>query len=192
MPTPEIKRYWQILGIFFVIFILELFGSIVSGSLTLAMDTVHVLGDKIGTIVSLIASYAVLRNALYAKKIKIWGARTNGIILGISTIWISYEAYQRILRPEPILTGIMFWIAVIGAALNYAQHRILETAEDHEKDEVHRSQHIHILSDLWLSLAVIISSLLIKMTNQTIIDPVLSLIVAVVMSYWSWKMIFIK
>lgn len=188
MPGQEAKRYWKILGLSFLIFIIEIFGGIFSGSLALLSDAGHVFTDKVAILISIAVAYLVIRKKSQENQIRGWGAKINALLLGLVALWIFWEAWQRILQPKEILTGIMFWVALIGAAFNYIQHRILETAGQREKHLTHKAMDVHILSDLGQSLAIVIASILIKFTGWLIVDPVLSIIVALIMIYWSIKL----
>lgn len=192
MPGQETKRYWKVLGLSFLIFIVEIIGGLMSGSLALLSDAGHVFADKIAILISIYVAYLVIQKRFPENQIRSWGAKINALLLGLIAFWIFWEAWQRILQPKEILTGIMFWVALIGAALNYIQHRILETAKQHEKHLTHKAIDIHILSDLGQSLAVIAASILIKLTGQTIFDPIFSMIVALTMTYWSVKLFYSK
>ncbi len=188
MPGKEAERYWKILGLSFLIFAAEVCGGIFSGSLALLSDAGHVFADKIAILISIAVAYLVNRKKFSENQIRGWGAKINAILLGAIAIWIFWEAWQRIRQPKEILTGIMFWVALLGAILNYFQHQVLESAEEQERHLTHKAMDIHILSDLGQSLAVVIASILIKFTSWLIVDPVLSMAVAAVMIYWSLKL----
>lgn len=187
--TPEIRRYWQVLALSVFIFILEIIGGWFSGSLALLSDAVHVFSDTIAIIISIIVAYAVKSKQRSENKIRQSGARWNGILLLLLSVWIFWEALRRIWNPQEIQFGIMFWVATLGAILNYCQHKILDQATHEEQHLTHRALDWHILSDLMQSLAVILASILIYLTGKTVIDPVLSMAVALIMFRWSVKLL---
>ena len=187
--SAEIRRYWLVLALSGFILILEAVGGWFSGSLALFSDAVHVFADIIAIAISLIVAYTVKNNQGLENKIRQVGARRNGILLALLSIWIFWEALNRIWKPQEIQFGIMFWVAVSGAILNYCQHKILGHATHEERHVTHQALDWHILSDLIQSLAVILASVLIYITGQTVIDSVLSIIVALVMFRWSIKLL---
>ena len=187
--SAEIRRYWLVLALSGFILILEAVGGWFSGSLALFSDAVHVFADIIAIAISLIVAYTVKNNQGLENKIRQNGARWNGGLLALFSAWIFWEALNRIWTPKEIQFGIMFWIAISGAILNYYQHKILNQAAREERHLTHTALNWHILSDLGQSLAVILASILIKLTGKTIIDPVFSMAVALIMFRWGVKLL---
>ena len=186
--SAEIRRYWLVLGIAVLIFLIEVLGGIISNSLALLSDAGHVLADAAAVIISLITAYQAGKNPEKEKKIRSIGVYLNAGILGLLSILIFWEACQRFQSPAKIAGGIMFWSAIAGMVLNYVQHRILKTAGHEEHHLTHQAISWHILSDFWQSLAVVAASILIALTGKIIIDPLLSLAVSAVMAYWTVKL----
>jgi Co/Zn/Cd efflux system component len=42
------------------------------------------------------------------------------------TVWLLYEATLRVLNPQPVLTGIMLIVAVMGLFFNIIQMKVLD------------------------------------------------------------------
>jgi cobalt-zinc-cadmium efflux system protein len=186
--SAEIRRYWLVLGIAILIFIIEITGGIISNSLALLSDAGHILADTTAIIISLIIAYTVNKNPSKEKTIRSIGAYLNTGILGLLSILIFLEAIKRFQSPAEIMNNVMFWCAVAGTVLNYIQHRILETAGHEEHHLTHQAINWHVLSDFWQSVAVVFASMLIALTGKTIIDPILSVAVSAVMAYWTIKL----
>lgn len=185
----EIKRYWLVFSLSTLIFVMEVTGGIISNSLALLSDAGHVFADKTAILISIIIAYRIKKSPITENKIRTTGAYLNAGILGLLAVWIFWEAWERLWQPEEILSGTMFWVATVGAVLNYVQHRILEAAEHKDKHITHNWLSVHVLSDLGQSVAVIIASIVIYFTGKIIIDPILSMIVAIVMGFWTIKLL---
>ena len=78
-------------------------------------------------------------------------------------------------------------IAVLGTIGNYTQHRILESVD--EEHVTHESMHFHILSDLLQSVGVVFGGILIWVTGWVLVDPIISIIIALLMALWTWKLL---
>jgi len=165
-------------------FVVEIAGGIVSGSLSLLGDAGHMLRDVFALIISL-SAIRIAKNLPTKTKtfgyhrIEIFSAFLNGILLlGVSG-WIFWEAYQRFLSPRPVEGTTMFFVALIGLAVNlYVAYRL------HGSHDVNiRSAFIHVMTDTLSSAAVIFASVWILLTNQTIVDPILGAAIAVFIIY---------
>lgn len=181
----EIKRYSLIIFLSIFIFAAEVVGGIISGSLALLSDAGHVLVDSAATFISIIIAYLVKKNTSKERSIRIYGTYINATILGVFAIWVFVEAMNRFKHPQEVMSGLMLGVSLLGAILNYIQHRILETVHKNDHHLTHKGMSLHVLSDLWQSIAVIIASIAISITGRSVIDPILSIIVSIVMTQWA-------
>lgn len=185
----ESRRYWIILWIGLGIFVAEIVGGILSGSLALLSDAFHVLVDSAANVVSIFVAYAVVKHGQNGHKLRAFGGYINAaLLLGIA-VWVLYEAIGRIITPRNILSSVMIFVAVIGALGNFLQNYVLGHATDEEESHVtHRAMHLHVLSDLWQSLAVILAGIIIAVTGWRLADPILSIIISIMMMYWAFQL----
>ena len=103
-------------------------------------------------------------------------AYVNALTLLFIVAWIAVEAVARIRQPVEILEGPMLAVAVIGLLVNLAAFRILHGGETDNLNI--RGALVHVLGDLLGSVATIVAALIIMATGWTPIDPILSLLVA--------------
>ncbi|MAF58126.1 MAG: cation transporter, partial [Ponticaulis sp.] len=117
----------------------EVVGGLISGSLALLADAAHMLTDA-GSLMLAYVGYALARrpadvNRTFGfSRFKVLASFVNGLLLLLLGIWIIVEAVHRIVEPEPVLSGIMFWVAVIGLLLNLAMLKLLHGGHDHSHD----------------------------------------------------------
>jgi len=182
----EIKRYGILFGIAGMILIAEVVGGIISQSLALLADAGHVLTDTGAILVAIIVSYRVKCGANETRTRKV-GGYVNVLLLGGVAVWVLVEATERFQEPREVVSWVMISIAVLGTIGNYVQHRMMESAdEDHV---THESMHLHILSDLIQSIGVVLGGILIWMTGWVLIDPIISILIALMMARWTWKLL---
>ena len=163
-----------------VIFLAEVAGGLVSGSLALLGDAAHMLQDVVALLLSLGAIIIAGRLPSPSRtfgyhRVEIGAAVVNGLLLiGVSVMIVS-EALARFSHPRPIDSTVMFGIAVIGLVANLAAMYILHGSHDLNI----RSAFLHVLGDTLSSVAVIVAAIWIAFTGQTFVDPLLSIVIAV-------------
>jgi cobalt-zinc-cadmium efflux system protein len=87
-----------------------------------------------------------------------------------------YEAYQRILNPQPVAGTLMLIVAVIGLIVNIVGALFL--VKHHETNLNIRGAFLHIIGDAISSVGVIIGGIVILYTGWYLIDPILSILIA--------------
>jgi cobalt-zinc-cadmium efflux system protein len=160
--------------------ILELFGGVFTNSIAIISDAVHDFGDSL----SLGLSWYFQRlskkgsNAKYSygyKRFSLLGAIINSVVLVVGSIFILTEAIPRIIAPQETNAKGMFILAIIGIMVNGAAvFRMKKGSSINE-----RVVSLHLLEDVLGWIAVLIGSAIIYFFNFTIIDPLLSIGIAV-------------
>jgi cobalt-zinc-cadmium efflux system protein len=169
------------LGIAVGVFVLEVVGAIVTGSLALLADAGHVLTDVLGVALALVAATMAqrppsLRRTFGWQRLEVLAAALNALLLiGVGT-YVAIEAVQRLITPEPVQAGLMLVFAVAGMVANAVSLRILTAGKD-ESINV-RGAYLEVLGDLLGSLAVVSAAVVIMATGWERADPVASLLVA--------------
>lgn len=165
-----------------VIFVAQVVGGLLSNSLALLSDAGHMLTD----VSALLISFAALRIAArpkgtYAAKytyglrrVEILAALLNGILLLAMCAYIVFESVQRFVEPEEVKTVPMLLVACIGLLANVISAVVL-----HGSDNLNtRSAYLHVITDLLSSVGVIIGGIIMYFSNIPWIDPLLSLLIA--------------
>ncbi|WP_299813942.1 cation diffusion facilitator family transporter [uncultured Roseibium sp.] len=159
----------------------ELIGGWLAGSLALMADAVHMVTDAASLGLAWWAFQQAKKPAdarlTYGRdRLPVLIAYSNAIFLLGVTAWICIEAAERFAKPEKVLAGPMFIIAVIGLAVNIGAFLILQRGGDGSLNI--RSAILHVLGDLLGSVAAIMAAVIIYFTNWYPIDPILSVFVA--------------
>lgn len=173
-----------LLGVLFftaVIFFAELFGGWYSGSLALISDAMHMLSDSTGLVVAVVAILLARRTATKTatygyKRFEVVAALLNAVSVSIISIWIVFEAVERFHNGETIDITVMLIVGVIGLVANIFGAIVLH-GHSHDNMNV-RGAYLHVLVDLFGSVAVIVAALLMQFTGILWADTVASLIIA--------------
>jgi cobalt-zinc-cadmium efflux system protein len=171
------------LGITSVVMIAEFVGGLLANSLALLSDAGHMLADCLALLLSIVAFWfssrpPTNRNTFGFYRLEIFAAQINGGILIFLALFIFYEAYHRLLHPEPVESLLMMGIAAVGLLANMASALVLQAAS--RKNLNVRAAFLHIVGDLLSSVGVIIGGIVIHFTGWFIVDPILSVMIGLI------------
>ncbi len=176
----------------FLFVIIEVIVGLNIKSLSLLSDAGHNLIDVISLALSLLAFRLadVKPNANFTygyRKSTILVALFNGILLLISIGAIGYEAINHFFNPPALPGFTIAWVAGIGIIIN--GFTALMFLKNKEKDLNIKGAYLHLLSDALVSLALVIGGIIIYYEKWFWIDPVLSLIIALVIIKSTWGLL---
>ena len=172
-------------------FIVEGIAGFLTNSLALLSDAGHMLTHMIALLISLGAIMFASRPPTARKtygfyRLEILAALFNGATLFLITILIFFHAYKRIINPEPIASGHMFIVAIVGLLVNLACAYILKTS--HGSLNI-KSAFMHMMADTFSSLVVVFGAIIMHYTQWYILDPALSILICIVILVWSYQLI---
>lgn len=171
---------------------IQAIGGAVSGSLALIADAGHMASDSAALLLALIA-YRVAARAPDSQRtygfhrVRVLAALANGVALLLLVIWIGWEAYRRLSSPTEILAGPMLVVAVIGLVVNIVGALILSRGGS--SDSNLRGALIHVMGDLLGSVGAIAAAIGIMLTGWSFLDPLLSVLVAVLVVKSAWSLV---
>jgi len=171
--------------------VIEVIGGILTNSLALLSDAGHMLSDAAALGLSFLAlkfgeKGASLSKSFGYKRFEILAAFINGITLVLISLYIFWEAYQRILNPPEVVSVGMLIVSTIGLVVNIVAAFILMKGDRDENLNV-RSAFLHVLGDMLGSVGAIIAALLIMFFNWNLADPIASIIVALLIIVSGWR-----
>ena len=184
------------IGIAFVIIavfmVVEVVGGVLSGSLALLADAGHMVSDTAALGFSWAAIHFGRRPATAQlsygyKRLEILAAFVNGCALFLIAGWIVVEAVHRFAEPVPILGKTMLIVAFAGLAANIAAFAVLHGGNRENLNL--RGAWLHVLGDMLGSVAAIVAACVILLTGWTPIDPILSIVVAVIILKSAWGIV---
>ena len=172
--------------------LVEVAGGIISGSLALLADAGHMLTDTMALALAFTAINVSLRPADAKRsygyhRFQILAAFVNGISLLFITGWILVEAIQRLVTPVQVMGLPMMIVASCGLAVNIVVFLILSRGNRNNLNV--RGALLHVAGDLLGSAAAIVAALVILQTGWTPIDPLLSVLVAMLILRSAWSLL---
>lgn len=172
--------------------IVEVVGGLLSGSLALLADAGHMLTDSLALGLAALAMHVSLRPADTRRsygyhRFQVLAAFVNGLGLLAIVAWIVVEAVSRLMAPPLVQGGLMLGVAGAGLIVNVVAFFVLHGGDQHNLNV--RAAALHVLGDLLGSVAAIAAALVILGTGWMPIDPLLSLVVAVLIARSAWLLI---
>jgi len=172
--------------------LIEVIAGFYINSLSLLSDAGHNLADVASLALSLIA-FRLLKvkpNKKYTygyRKTTILVALLNAVVLLVSIGAISFEAFHRLFKPEPLPGGVIAAVAGIGIIIN--GFTALMFLKDKENDINIKSAYLHLMSDAVVSLGLVAGGIIIFYSKLYWVDPLLSIAIAIVILFGTWKLL---
>ena len=183
------KKLVVTISILSVTFVAELVGGLISGSLSLVADSVHVFSD----VFSLMLAFAAMslahrlmptdRMTFGYHRLEVFSALFNGAALVAISLFVLFEAVQRYLHPQEVKAWTAMAVAGVGLVVNVVAAKILRSDMGGRQDLNLRSAYLHVLSDALASVAVIVGMLVVAFTRYVFIDPIVAALISLLILY---------
>ncbi len=182
----------MVLGLTLAFTVVEIVGGVLTGSLALLADAVHMLSDNLALALALLAVWLAGRPSTPTRsfgyqRAEILAALANGVILVLIAVWIFVEAWGRLMDPPDVLAGWMAVVAGVGLAVNLAAAAILARA-GHDTLNM-RAALRHVIADALGSAGVLVAALVILVTGWRYADPLAGALIAVAVLASSWSVL---
>jgi len=180
--TANRNRLLIAIGIVAVVLVVEVLGAWLSGSLSLLADAGHMLSDLAGLLIALVATIVAARPATDRqtfgyRRMEVFGALLNGLILVVVAVFVTIGAIGRLVGGEPEVHSIpMLIVASIGLVANLGALLLLRPAAEHSINM--RGAYLEVFGDLVGSATVIVAAVVIMLTGFAPADAIASLLIA--------------
>jgi cobalt-zinc-cadmium efflux system protein len=176
------RRLLIALAITLAFVVIEAGAGLIANSLALLTDAAHNLTDVIALGLSW---YAVRLTTRPANSGKTFGYHRAGILIALinSTtlvliaLGIFYEAYQRLINPPEVQSGILIGVGLVAVFVNIGTARLVHSGS--EKDLNLKSAFVHLMGDVLSTVAAVIVGVIIAFTKLNWLDPFISIFIGV-------------
>lgn len=167
--------------------IVELSVGVAIGSTALLADAAHNVGDVIGLLLgwgaAVLATKAPSTTHTYGlRRATLLAAFLNAVVLVAAVGTVAREAVERLLAPAPLPGATVALVAAAGVLVNGGAALLFARGRHHDLNQ--RGAYLHLMADAAVSVAVLLSGLLVWITGATWLDPAMSLLVTIVV-LWS-------
>jgi cobalt-zinc-cadmium efflux system protein len=174
------------LALTFTFMVVEIAGGLITGSLALLADAVHMLSDNFSLVLALVAIGLASRpptpqRSFGWQRAEILAALANGILLAVVSVWILWEAYGRLETPEPVKGPGMLAVAALGAVVNIIAFKVLSPGSGESLNVAGALRHV--LADLAGSVGAIVAAVVIILTGWDQADPIIGGLIAILIAF---------
>jgi cobalt-zinc-cadmium efflux system protein len=159
------------------------------GSLALLADAGHNLSDVAGLVLAWMAFMAGRltpdrRHTYGWRRASIMAAFANAILLLVAMGSLAWEAVSRLNTPTPTEGHTIIAVAAAGIVVNGITAALFMAGRSADLNI--RGAFIHMAADALVSLGVVVAGALYLWTGWNWLDPVTSLVIAVVIVFGTW------
>ncbi|MFI6478038.1 cation diffusion facilitator family transporter [Nonomuraea sp. NPDC050663] len=186
------SRMLVVLCVTAVVLVAQVIGGLLANSLALISDALHSATDVTGVFMALVAARFAARPATDRRtfgyyRIEILAAVANAVLLFGVAIWVFSQAWERFFAPPEVQSGLVIVVALVGLAVNALSMVLLYRGQKESLNV--RGAYLEVMGDLLGSVAVLVAAIVIKLTGWYVIDPVASVVVAVMILPRAWKLL---
>ncbi|EAY31663.1 cation diffusion facilitator family transporter [Microscilla marina] len=170
--------------------IIELIGGVLTNSMAIMSDAIHDLGDTI----AIGSAWFMERysekgcddryNYGY-KRFSPLSAFITSVILIVGSVFIFIETIPRLIHPEAVNAKGMLLLAILGVTMNGLAVLRLKSGNNDSINQ--KAVMLHLMEDALGWVAVLVGSIVMLFADVPIIDPILSLLIAVYILYNAFK-----
>ena len=185
------KSSRNILIAFFINLIFSVFefvGGIITNSNAIISDAIHDIGDALSIGVNYILERISKKkpDKYYTygyTRYSVFGSLITVLVLVISSILVISHSIDRLFNPEVINYDGMLLFAIVGIIANTIAGIIVKKGHTLSQEVV----SLHMFEDVFGWIVVLIGALVMKFTGLSIIDPILSIILALYIMFEALK-----
>lgn len=196
----NMKRTAIVVIITVLTMIAEITYGLITGSMALLADGIHMGTHTFAMLITLLAYYISHKHRsnpnfpFSSGKVGILGGYTNSIVLGITAVFMVIESVERLLNPEEIMFGQALFVAVFGLIINIISAMLLSGDHHHGDHEHHhdhnlRAAYIHVITDALTSILAIVALVIGKFYSYTWPDALVAVLGAIVILKWAYGLL---
>lgn len=174
-----------------LILVVEAAAGLFAGSLALLSDAGHILTDVGALSLAWFVAHLSQRPATEQhtfgyQRSRILAALANAAVLLVVAAVLVVEAAIRLGHPRPVQGSLIIFAALLAIAVDTY---IAFALREHEHDINVRSALLHVVSDIGASLGVVVAGIFAVTLHAYIVDPLVSLLIALLIAYGAWQII---
>ena len=191
MSSQQINRLKIVLLLTSSYIVVEVISGLLTGSLALIADAGHMLADAGGLTLALFAinfssKPATPRRTYGFYRIEILAALVNSAVLILVSIYIIYDAYERIIEPPQIKGTALIIVGTIGLVVNLVGMNILKG--DAKENLNIEGAYLEVLKDTLGSVGVVVVGIITSISEFYLADPIISVGLAFYILPRTWSL----
>jgi cobalt-zinc-cadmium efflux system protein len=191
LSSQQINKLKIVLLLISSYIVVEVISGLLTGSLALIADAGHMLTDAGGLTLALFAINFSSKPATPQRtygfyRIEILAALANSAVLILVSVYIIYDAYERIIEPPQIKGTALIIVGTIGLVVNLVGMKILK---GHANENLNiEGAYLEVLKDTLGSVGVIVVGVITSISEFYLVDPIISIGLAFYMLPRIWSL----
>ncbi|MCC8313284.1 cation diffusion facilitator family transporter [Bacillus velezensis] len=177
-----------------LVVMLKIVVGIITGSVAILSEAIHSFLDLIAAFIAFISVRISKKPADTGHpyghgKVENLSGTIETILIFAAGIWMIYECVQKLVNPAPVhlpILGIVVMLA--GALINLIVSKFVKREAEKVNSVAMKSNALHLLTDVYTSLGVAASLLVVTLTEWYILDPIIGMVLAVYIIYEAFKL----
>ncbi|OQV48469.1 cation diffusion facilitator family transporter [Bacillus velezensis] len=177
-----------------LVVMLKIVVGIITGSVAILSEAIHSFLDLIAAFIAFISVRISKKPADTGHpyghgKVENLSGTIETILIFAAGIWMIYECVQKLVNPAPVhlpVLGIVVMLA--GALINLIVSKFVKREAEKVNSVAMKSNALHLLTDVYTSLGVAASLLVVTLTEWYILDPIIGMALAVYIIYEAFKL----
>ncbi|MEL4008988.1 cation diffusion facilitator family transporter [Bacillus velezensis] len=177
-----------------LVVVLKIVVGIITGSVAILSEAIHSFLDLIAAFIAFISVRISKKPADTGHpyghgKVENLSGTIETILIFAAGIWMIYECVQKLVNPAPVhlpVLGIVVMLA--GALINLIVSKFVKREAEKVNSVAMKSNALHLLTDVYTSLGVAASLLVVTLTEWYILDPIIGMVLAVYIIYEAFKL----
>ncbi|WP_088071265.1 cation diffusion facilitator family transporter [Gottfriedia luciferensis] len=166
------------------IVLLKLIVGIITGSVAIISEAIHSLLDLVASVIAFfsvkISNRPPDKDHPYGHgKFENISGTVETILIFVAGIWIIIESVQKLLNPTPIKLPIIgVAVMLVGALINWKVGKIVQKVGNETHSVAMQSNALHLLTDVYSSIGVAVSLILVSLTGWVYLDALIGIGIA--------------
>lgn len=167
---------------------------VLTGSISLLSAAAELLVNLVAACVALWALWLAAQpadegHAYGHTKAEYFSSAVEGALIIVAAIGIVWTAVPHLTHPHPLQqVGLGLPIAAVAAAINGGVAVALLRAGRRMNSVALTADGQHLLTDVWTTVGVLVSVLLVALTGWLALDPIIALVVAANIIWTGWRL----
>jgi cation diffusion facilitator family transporter len=168
---------------------------LVTGSVGMLSDAAE---SGVNLVAALVAFWALTvavlppddEHAYGHSKVEFFSGGIEGILILFTAIGIAVAAWERLFHPRPLAdVQLGLGISLVASALNAGVGIVLLRAGKRLRSFTLEADARHLFTDVWTSVGVLVGVVLVAITGELLLDPLVALVVAVNISWTAYRLV---
>jgi len=178
LSSQQINKLKIVLLLILSYIVVEVISGLLTGSLALIADAGHMLADAGGLTLALFAINFSSKPATPQRtygffRIELLAALANSAVLILVSVYIIYDAYERIIEPPQIKGTALIIVGTIGLVVNLVGMYILK---GHANENLNiEGAYLEVLKDTLGSVGVVVVGVITSISEFYLVDPIISI-----------------